>query len=94
MRTDEIAPRVTIVDSGIKKSKTLSVLNPAFGAIFCALIAGMKWQLALQTIQAGKSAEGWLFDAFFGLSWFVLAIVGVLRGLRKNRDDAGSLSVN
>jgi len=85
MRTDEIAPRVSLVEPEAARRKNWSVLNPAFGAILAALVAGAIAESVFQSFQAGNGFRTWWREASLAVFWFVMAIVGVVRGLKKSR---------
>lgn len=85
MRTDKIAPRVSLTGSGTVQRMKWSVFNPAFGAILAALVAGVAAESAFQSFKAGNGFHTWWRDAIYAAFWFVMAIFGVVSGLNKSR---------
>jgi hypothetical protein len=85
MRIDETAPRVFSTGSGTTEKKKWSIFNPAFGAILAAFVAGLAAGSAFQSFQVGNGFHGWWRDASVAVFWFVMAFIGVVRGLSKSR---------
>lgn len=85
MRTDEIAPRVSLVEPGAVHRRKWFAFSPAFAGILAAFIAGAIAESAFQSFQAGNGFHVWWRIALSATVWFVIAILGVARGLNKSR---------
>jgi len=84
MRTDEIAPRISLSDADDVQRKKWVVFNPAFRGLLSAFIAGLYADSAFHAYQAGMGFDVRL-RVFTATLWFGMAAVGVVRGLRKAR---------
>jgi hypothetical protein len=85
MRTDELAPRVSLFEPEAAQSKNWFVINPAFWAILAAFVAGAIAASVFQSLQTGNGFRTWWRLGCVAVFWFVMAIVGVVRGLNKSR---------
>ena len=85
MRTDEIAPRVALTQTESARKKTWFISNPAFGAVFLGVIAGLFAESAFQSYRAGLSFREWWREVLSATVWFGMALSGVVRGLNKAR---------
>jgi len=83
MRTDEIAPRGSLTKT--ESSREWPSFNPAYSALVAALIAGLFLEAAFQRYQAGLPFREWWREALSVMAWFGIAIVGVMRGLKRTR---------
>lgn len=83
MRTDEIVPRGSLIQTDSATGKKWSVFNAAFGGLLAALVAGLFAERVFQSYQAGIAFRVWWREALMATFWFAMAIIGVVRGLNQ-----------
>jgi hypothetical protein len=83
MRTDEIAPRVALTQEEPGQPKNWSLVNPAFGGIGAALVAGLYAESAFQSYASGSRFHEWWRGAVIAGGWLVMAVIAVVRGLNR-----------
>jgi hypothetical protein len=83
MRTDEIAPRGSLAQS--ESSHEWPPFNPAYGALFFSLVAGMFAESAFQSYRTGLPFRECWREVLSTMLFFGMAVIGVARGLKRAR---------
>ncbi|MGA2096219.1 MAG: hypothetical protein ABSH39_07965 [Candidatus Acidiferrum sp.] len=83
MRTDEIAPRGSLTKTD--SPWVWPLFNPAHAGLGAAFIAGLFAEVAFQRYQEGLPFREWWREVFSVATWIGMAIVAVLRGLKRVR---------
>jgi hypothetical protein len=83
MRTDELAPRGSLIQTNTSQERKWPPFNPAYGALFLALVAGLFAESAFQSYQNGLPLREWWREVLSIGLFFGMAVVGVVRGLHR-----------
>jgi hypothetical protein len=81
----KLAPRGSLIQTESSREKRWPPFNPAYGALFFALVAGLFAESAFQSYQNGLPFREWWREVLSTALLFGMAVIGVVRGLNRAR---------